>query len=71
VVEQSLRNLLTFPYVRGRVEAGDLQLHGAYFGIATGDLLVRDPVTGVFGPAAEDRPSRATLARCDEQLSAL
>jgi carbonic anhydrase len=33
-----------------------LTLHGAYFGISTGHLLVRDPVTGLFGPAIEGLP---------------
>ncbi len=50
VVEQSLSNLMSFPCVRILVERGHLQLHGAYFGVATGVLLVRDPVTGEFRP---------------------
>jgi carbonic anhydrase len=50
-VELSLRNLMTFPFVRAAVEAGELELHGAYFGVASGKLLVRDPVSGVFAPA--------------------
>jgi carbonic anhydrase len=45
---KTLDNLMTFPYVRRRVEAGALQLHAAYFGVATGDLWVHDPVTGRF-----------------------
>ncbi|MCK9510887.1 MAG: carbonic anhydrase [Pigmentiphaga sp.] len=48
VVEHSLKMLMTFPCVRILVERGKLQLHGAYFGIATGRLLVRDPATGEF-----------------------
>jgi carbonic anhydrase len=47
-VELSLTNLMTFPFVRARVERGELQLHGAYFGVANGVLLVRDPKTGTF-----------------------
>lgn len=47
-VFRSLENLLTFPFVRARVESGELQLHGAYFGVANGILLVRDPKTGTF-----------------------
>jgi carbonic anhydrase len=53
VVEQSLSHLMTFPWVRARVESGDLLLHGAYFGVATGLLLVRDPATGKFLPATD------------------
>lgn len=50
VVEYSLDNLMTFPAVRRRVQAGKLQLHGAYFGIATGMLFIRDPASGRFTP---------------------
>ena len=49
-VELSLKNLMTFPFVRAAVEAGDLTLHGAYFGVASGRLLVRDAATGRFEP---------------------
>jgi carbonic anhydrase len=53
VVEHSLKNLMTFPYIRQRVEQGQLQLHGAYFGVATGLLFVRDPASGEFVPVGE------------------
>ena len=53
VVEYSLDNLMTFPAVRERVESGELTLHGAYFGIATGLLFVRDPITGEFNACTE------------------
>jgi len=55
-VELSLKNLMTFPCVRVLVERGKLALHGAYFGIASGSLLVRDPDTGRFEPATRDMP---------------
>lgn len=45
---KTLDNLMTFPYVRRRVEAAEMQLHAAYFGVATGDLSVYDPETGKF-----------------------
>jgi carbonic anhydrase len=48
VVEYSLNNLMTFPAVREAVEEGTLTLHGAYFGVATGLLFIRDPDTGKF-----------------------
>ena len=41
-VFRSLENLMTFPFVRKRVESGELQLHGAYFGVAEGSLFVLD-----------------------------
>lgn len=49
-VELSLQNLMTFPFVRAAVEKGELNLHGAYFGVASGKLLVRNEVTGAFEP---------------------
>ncbi|HEX2758936.1 MAG TPA: carbonic anhydrase, partial [Rhizomicrobium sp.] len=50
-VELSLKNLMTFPFVKAAVEKGELELHGAYFGVASGKLLVRDPLTGIFTQA--------------------
>ena len=52
-VELSLKNLMTFPFVAAAVGRGELQLHGAYFGVASGRLLVRDPATGDFEPVAD------------------
>ena len=49
-VELSLKNLMTFPFVRAAVEEGTLSLHGAYFGVASGKLLVRNEGTGAFEP---------------------
>jgi len=49
-VELSLKNLMTFPFVKSTVEKGELALHGAYFGVASGKLLVRNEKTGVFEP---------------------
>jgi carbonic anhydrase len=61
-IELSLKNLMTFPWVQTQVGRGELMLHGAYFGIATGRLLVRDPATGRFEPAVEDLPGTAFRA---------
>ena len=47
-VELSLKNLMTFPFVRAAVKEGTLTLHGAYFGVASGKLLVRNEATGQF-----------------------
>src|SRR6201989_1168742 len=41
-VFRSLENLMTFPFVRKLVERNELQLHGAYFGVAEGSLFVLD-----------------------------
>jgi carbonic anhydrase len=51
-VFRSLENLQTFPFVRARVESGELQLHGAYFGVAEGSLFVLDKQTKEFKSAA-------------------
>jgi carbonic anhydrase len=52
-VFRSLENLMTFPFVRSRVDGGDLQLHGAYFGVAEGALFVLDKLTKEFRAASE------------------
>jgi carbonic anhydrase len=57
-VAHSLDNLLTFPRLRKLIERGDVTLHGAYFGVATGRLSVRDPVSGAFVPVAADDHAR-------------
>lgn len=38
----SLDNLMTYPWVRERVEAGTLQVHGWWFDLDSGDLWVTD-----------------------------
>jgi carbonic anhydrase len=63
-VELSLKNLMTFPCVRILVERGKLHLHGAYFGVASGRLLVRDPASGKFEPVSESASSLAMI-RCE------
>jgi len=47
-VANSLDNLKTFPRLRKLIERGQVATHGAYFGVATGQLLVRDENTGAF-----------------------
>ena len=55
-VVQSLDNLMTFPRLRRLIEKGTVQTHGAYFGVATGELSVLDRTTDAFVPiAAENR----------------
>lgn len=50
---RSLENLMTFPFVRSRVEKGEMQLHGAYFGVAEGSLFVLDKATKEFKSVRE------------------
>ncbi len=49
VVKVSLVNLMTFPWVAERVTAGKLELHGAWFDIRTGELMLLQP-DGSFSP---------------------
>jgi carbonic anhydrase len=51
-IANSLDNLLTFPRLRKLIERGEVAIHGAYFGVATGQLSVRDEATGAFTPLA-------------------
>jgi carbonic anhydrase len=44
----TLGNLLTFPWIKSRVDAGKLDLLGAYFDVATGSLAIYDPATRAF-----------------------
>ena len=48
VIKRSLQNLMTFPCIRILVERGSLLLHGAYFGVAKGDLYILDKASGEF-----------------------
>lgn len=54
----SLDNLMTFPRLRERVERGELALHGAYFGVAMGELFVLDRPTGAFTPVTTEQHAR-------------
>ena len=52
-VFRSLENLMTFPFVRAKVESGEISLHGAYFGVAEGSLFVLDPEAKEFRGISE------------------
>ncbi len=54
-IEQSLANLMTFGAVRRRVADGTLAIHGAFFGVAEGELLIRDPETKIFHACKGER----------------
>jgi carbonic anhydrase len=61
-VTNSLDNLMTFPRLRKLIERGRVAIHGAYFAVATGELLVRDEASGEFVPVPADDHARL-LAR--------
>ena len=62
-VELSLDHLMMFPWVRSMVEDDRLHLHGAYFGVATGELFVRDPATKRFLPWPDRKSEKGSAAR--------
>ena len=49
-VRTSVDNLMSFPFVRERVEAGTLEIHGWWFDLDSGDLWAIDPQTKIFLP---------------------
>jgi len=53
-INNSLDNLLTFPRLRKLIERGDVSIHGAYFGVATGELAVRETGGHFMQVAADD-----------------
>ena len=56
-VFRSLENLMTFPFVQTAVERGELNLHGAYFGVAEGSLFVLDQAAKEFRSVRETSPN--------------
>jgi carbonic anhydrase len=50
-IVNALDNLMTFPRLRKLIEREHVAVHGAYFGVATGELSVLDPASGHFVPA--------------------
>lgn len=49
-IANTLDNLMTFPRLRKLIERDEVTLHGAYFGVALGELSVLDQKTGEFRP---------------------
>ena len=47
-IRHSIENLKTFPFVKHGLASGTLRLRGAFFDIATGELLSLDPESGAF-----------------------
>jgi carbonic anhydrase len=52
-IVNTLDNLMTFPRLRKLIERGAVTLHGAYFGVAKGELSVLDRATGEFRPVVK------------------
>jgi len=47
-IVNSIDNLMTFPRLAALIAQGRVTAHGAYFGVATGELSVLDRATGEF-----------------------
>ena len=52
VIKVSIANLMTFPWIAERVSSGQLNIHGAWFAIHSGSLMILQP-DGCFIPAEE------------------
>lgn len=57
---QTLQNLLSFPWIRTRVERCDLALHGAYFDVAIGKLSILEKESGRFTPVTANQDAIAS-----------
>lgn len=60
----SLDNLLTYPWLKRRVEEGTLRLHGWYFDIDSGALLAYSPRQQEFLPLVCPLEERQPQRRC-------
>ena len=49
----SMENLMTFPWIRQRVEAGSLKIHGWYFHMDSGEMYDYDSEREEFLPLSE------------------
>ena len=56
-----LENLRSFDFVAKKLDAGELQMSGWVFKIATGDVFDYDPITGQFLELGADDENRAAL----------
>jgi carbonic anhydrase len=61
-VVKTLDNLMTFPLIATAVARGRLNLHGAYFGVAAGELSVLDRQSGEFTRVAAEEYAKAFQA---------
>jgi carbonic anhydrase len=61
-VMQQLDNLLTYPWLRNRVERGELELVGLYLDLESADVRVLDPSAEAFVPVPDEAPGGARAA---------
>jgi carbonic anhydrase len=66
-IRNTIANLNTFPFVRSRLEKGELSIHGAWFDISTGELWVMDSKTGdFFRPSEEVLTTASSVSAVEE-----
>jgi len=53
-IVQSLENLMTFPWIAERVNAGTLTLHGWYYDLHSAELIIYDPESKSFSAVPYD-----------------
>ena len=58
-IVNSLDNLMSFPRLATLIERGKVKVHGAYFGVATGELSVLDRASGAFRSIAPEAQTKA------------
>jgi carbonic anhydrase len=58
-VMQQLDNLLTYPWLRDRVDAGELELVGLYLDLETANVRVLDREAETFVPVPDEAPGAA------------
>lgn len=66
-IRYSIANLLTFPCIEILQQRGKLQLHGAWFDIASGELWTMDADTGDFAMVQQDEDLPDSRAPLEEE----
>ncbi|MFG2088193.1 SulP family inorganic anion transporter [Spirillospora sp. NPDC048824] len=60
-VMQQLDNLLTYPWLRERVESGEIELVGLYLDLQSANVEILDRAKGVFMPVPDEAPRPRTV----------
>ena len=71
IILTSLNNLMTFPWIRSAVEAGEMRLHGWYFDMLNGKMLNYDFSKGHFVETPPESPHLVTakaMTACNGHL---
>jgi carbonic anhydrase len=63
VIMTSLNNLMTFPWIKDGVAAGNITLHGWYFDMVSGKILGLDFASGTFGDISQSSLAEAFSKR--------